>query len=179
MNRSHKNKQNQPDSSLPDHEEVTVLQQQIGELTEALQRERADVSNIRRRHAEDMANLRTSAVADVVEQLLPVIDNFERSLKYVPEDLADNQYVKGVGGLIKQFQSTLSAMGVQKIPTVGHGFDPNLHEAVSMEEGQGKHEVVTEELQSGYSMGDKIIRHAMVRVGHSDLAPSDATTPAK
>jgi molecular chaperone GrpE len=137
--------------------------QQIAELTEALQRERADAMNIRRRHDEQIANLRTMARADVIEQLLPVIDNFERALKHVPKDLADNDYVKGVGGVVKQFEKVLQDMGVERIKTVGRPFDTALHEAVSAE-GEGGHEVVSEELQSGYKMGDTVIRHAMVRV---------------
>lgn len=140
------------------------LQQQIAELTEALQRERADVTNIRRRHEEQMASLRTTLKAHVIKDLLPVIDNFERALKHVPADLADNDYVKGVQGIVKQFEKTLADLGVERIATVGQPFDPHFHEAVSMEEGDGEQEIVSEELQSGYKVGDEVIRHAMVRV---------------
>lgn len=139
-------------------------QLKIDQLTEALQRERADSTNIRRRHDQDMANLRTRVKATVIEDLLPVIDNFERALKHVPEDLKDNDYIKGVQGVVKQFEKSLADMGVERIKTVGEPFDPALHEAVSMEEGEGDHEVVSEELQSGYRLGDDVIRHAMVRV---------------
>ena len=144
--------------------DVAALEQQIAELTEALQRERADVSNIRRRHDEQLANLRTSVKAQVVRDLLPVIDNFERALKHVPAELTDNDYVKGVQGVVKQFEKTLADIGVEKIKTTGEPFDPNFHEAVSTEEGDGGEEVVSEELQSGYKLGNDVIRHAMVRV---------------
>lgn len=137
--------------------------QQIAELTEALQRERADAMNIRRRHEEQIASLRTMAKADVVEQLLPVIDNFERSLKHVPKDLVNNDYVKGVSGIVKQFEKALQDIGVERIKTVGEAFDPRFHEAVSAE-GDGEDEVVSEELQAGYKVGDTVIRHAMVKV---------------
>ncbi len=140
------------------------LQQQIGELTEALQRERADIMNIRRRHEEQVASLRTTVKAHVVKDLLPVIDNFERALKHVPAELADNEYVKGVQGIVKQFEKTLADMGVERIATVGQPFDPKYHEAISMEEGDGEQETVSEELQSGYKIGDEVVRHAMVRV---------------
>lgn len=143
---------------------VNDLEQQIAELTEALQRERADVTNIRRRHDEQMAHLRTTMKAHVVKDLLPVIDNFERALKHVPAELTNNDYVKGVEGIVKQFEKTLADMGVERIATVGQPFDPRLHEAVSMEEGDGEQEIVSEELQSGYKVGDEVIRHAMVRV---------------
>jgi molecular chaperone GrpE len=141
-----------------------ALQQQIGELTEALQRERADATNLRRRHDEQIANLKNIVKANVVRDLLPVVDNFERALKHVPADLSENDYMKGVQAVVKQFEKTLSDLGVQRIETVGQPFDPRYHEAVSMEEGDGAEEVVSEELQSGYTLGDEVIRHAMVRV---------------
>jgi len=140
------------------------LQQQIAELTEALQRERADATNLRRRHEEQVAGLKNVVKANVVRDLLPVIDNFERALKHVPKELEGNDYIKGVEGVVKQFEKTLADMGVTRIKTVGEAFDPRLHEAVSMEEGEGTEEVVSEELQAGYCLGDEVIRHAMVRV---------------
>jgi molecular chaperone GrpE len=143
---------------------LTELEQKLGEITEALQRERADAINIRRRHDEEITNLRTRLKSNVVAELLPVIDNFERALKHVPEDLKDSDYVKGVQGVVKQFEKTLADMGVERIKTVGEPFDPHLHEAVSMEEGEGSQEVVSEELQAGYKIGNDVIRHAMVRV---------------
>ncbi len=134
------------------------------QLTEALQRERADATNIRRRHDEQIASLRLTVKASVVKDLLPIIDNFERALKHVPKELEGNEYVKGIEGIVRQFEKTLADIGVERIKTVGEPFDPHLHEAVSMEAGDGKQEVVSEELQSGYRLGDDIIRHAMVRV---------------
>jgi molecular chaperone GrpE len=145
-------------------QQIAELQQQVGDLTEALQRERADATNIRRRHEEQIAGLRVTVKASVVRDLLPVVDNFERALKHVPADLADNDYIKGVQGVVKQFEKTLSDIGVVRIATVGEPFNPHFHEAVSMEEGDGPTEVVSEELQSGYVLGDEVIRHAMVRV---------------
>ncbi|HEY5442865.1 MAG TPA: nucleotide exchange factor GrpE [Candidatus Saccharimonadales bacterium] len=137
---------------------------QLEELTQALQRERADAVNLRRRHEEEIANLRTRLKANVVHDLLPVIDNFERALKHVPKELESNDYIKGVQGVVKQFEKTLADMGVERIKTVGEHFDPQVHEAVSLEEGDGKQEIVSEELQAGYRIGDDVIRHAMVRV---------------
>lgn len=145
-------------------QQAADLQQVIDELTDALQRERADAVNLRRRHDEQIANLRTVIKTTVVKDLLPVIDNFERALKHVPSDLIENEYIKGVQAVVKQFEKTLGDMGVERIATIGQPFDPHLHEAVSMEEGDGEQEVVSEELQSGYKIGDEVIRHAMVRV---------------
>lgn len=147
---------------------IAGLQKQVADLTEALQRERADSDNIRRRHDEQMASVKNLVKANVVRELLPIIDNFERALKHVPKDLEHNDYIKGVRGVVKQFEKTLHDIGVQRIKTVGENFDPRLHEAVAMEEGAGAVEVVCEELQSGYALGDEIIRHAMVKVRMED-----------
>lgn len=151
-------------SSSKPNAELEQLQQQVQDLTNALKHERADAVNLRRRHEEEIASLRTRSKATVIRELLPVIDNFERALKHVPEELADNDYVKGVQGVVKQFEKTLADMGVERIKTVGQRFDPTLHEAISMEEGKGTEEVVSEELQAGYRLGNDVIRHAMVRV---------------
>ncbi len=145
-------------------EEVEVLEQQIADLTEALQRERADVINVRRRHEEQIASLKSLVKVSVVEDLLPVIDNLERSLKHVPKELEGNDYIKGVNAVVKQFEKTLADMGVERIKTVGEPFNPVLHEAVGVEDSEGSQEIVSEELQAGYKLGDNVIRHAMVKV---------------
>jgi molecular chaperone GrpE len=143
---------------------VKDLEQKIAELTEALQRERADSDNIRRRHEEQIGGLKNLVKANVVRELLPIIDNFERALKHVPKELEKNDYVKGVNAIVRQFEKTLEQMGVERIKTTGQIFDPVLHEAVAMEESDGTVEVVSEELQPGYKLKDEIIRHAMVKV---------------
>jgi len=152
------------DNPIADEPQIDELAVQVAELTEALQRERADATNLRRRHEEQVASLKSVIKASVVRDLLPVIDNFERALKHVPAELEDNEYIKGVQGVVKQFEKTLADIGVIRIKTVGEPFDPRLHEAVSMEEGEGAQEVVSEELQAGYQLGDEVVRHAMVRV---------------
>lgn len=140
------------------------LAQENAQLNEALLRERADASNVRRRAEEDKLKMGGFYKASVIRELLPVVDNFERSLKHVPKDLESNDYIKGIQGVVKKFEQTLEKLGLQRIKTVGEHFDPNLHEAVSAEEGDGEHEIVSEELQSGWILGDEVLRHAMVRV---------------
>lgn len=139
------------------------LAQEVAGLTDALQRERADATNVRRRADEDRLKLASYFKAQVISELLPVIDNFERSLKHVPKELAGNEFIKGIQGVIKQFETTLSKLGLKRIKTVGEPFNPTLHEAVSAE-GDGVREIVSEELQSGWMIGDDVIRHAMVKV---------------
>ena len=157
-------KDNKKPSTVHPDPHSAELEAQIADLTAALQRERADAINQRRRFDEQLAGVRTTVKSTVIADLLPVIDNFERALKHVPSDLQNNDYVKGVQGIVKQFEKTLESMGVERIATVGQPFDPNVHEAVSMEEGDGQQEIVSEELQAGYKIGNDVIRHAMVRV---------------
>ena len=140
------------------------LESKVHDLTEALQRERADAMNIRRRHDEELANLRNRSKASVIRDLLPVIDNFERALKHIPKELEEDDYIKGVSGIVKQFEKTLADLGVERIKTVNEPFDPSFHEAVSVDDSGGDSEIVSEELQSGYKIGDDVLRHAMVRV---------------
>lgn len=148
-------------------EEVEKFKAQILELTNALQRERADAINVRRRHDEQLKRLKDSAKASVVRELLPAIDNLERALKHAPKDIENHDYVKGVKGVVKQFEKALNDLGVRKIKTVGEPFDPESHNAISIEGGDGTTETVSEELQSGYVLADEVIRHALVKVQRS------------
>jgi molecular chaperone GrpE len=143
---------------------VSELQKQLEELTQALQRERADAVNLRRRTDEERTKLADFYKAMVVQEMLPAIDNLERALSHTPKDLKNHDYVKGVQTVFKQFEKVFSELGVKRIKAVGEEFDPKYHEAVSMEDGGGEVEVVCEELQPGYKIGDEVIRHAMVKV---------------
>ena len=140
------------------------LQKKIDELTEALQRERADAMNLRRRTEEERAKLADFHKVMVVQDLLPAIDNLERALKHTPKDLKGHDYLKGVQGVFKQFEKAFSDLGVKRIKAKGEEFDPRYHEAVSMEDAGGDKEIITEELQAGYKIGDEVVRHAIVKV---------------
>lgn len=137
--------------------------QQIGELTAHLQRLQAEFDNYRRRATDQQASILELAKQDVIIQLLPLIDNVDRALAHVPEDLKDNAWAKGVAGVAKQASDTFTNIGVTKIETVGQPFDHNSMEAIAAE-GEGDQEVVSDELQAGYKLGDKVIRPAMVKV---------------
>lgn len=146
------------------------LQTKVDELTADLQRIQADFANFRRRSDDERGAFLDLAKQDVVLQLLPVLDNIGRAFAHIPDDLVSNPWAKGVSQIAKQAEETLKNLGVTRIEAVGQPFDPNLHEAIGYEESDVKGqmsdvEVVVEELQPGYKMGDKVIRHAMVKVG--------------
>jgi molecular chaperone GrpE len=154
---------NKKPDETPDYED---LAQQIAELTDALQRERADSINLRRQYETQLESSRQNSLVRVVRELLPAIDNLERALKHTPSDLKDHDYIKGVQAVVKQFEKIFNDLGIQKIRTVGEVFDPRLHEAVHLDDSdsQGQTEIVSEELQPGYLLGGEVIRHAMVNV---------------
>ncbi|MEO8691619.1 MAG: nucleotide exchange factor GrpE [Candidatus Saccharimonas sp.] len=142
------------------------LEQQIGELTLDLQRQRADFENYRKRVDIEKQSAREAGEVRAISRLLPVIDTIDRATMHIPKEIADNTWVKGVAGLSKQLDKSLSELKLSKIDSsVGVEFNPDVHQAIQFdEESVGDKEVVTEELQPGYSLGGKPIRHAMVRV---------------
>ena len=100
----------------------------------------------------------------LISAILAIAIFFERVFHYHRAQIHTNDFVKGIAATLKQFEKILTDIGVEKIKTVGAAFDPRYHEAISMEEGDGRHEMVSEELQAGYKIGDEVIRHAMVKV---------------
>ena len=142
-----------------------LLEQQITELNDDLKRAQADFMNLKRRTAEAHASQATRVKADIVRKLLPVLDSLERAIDHKPDSLSDNDWAKGIDAVVKQMRKTLGDYGVTKIDAVGEEFDPNLHEAIAIDDStKGRKEVVAEELQTGYKLNDVVIRHAMVKV---------------
>lgn len=143
--------------------------QKIEELTADLKRVQADFINYRRRVEEEKLRYTRFGRESAVMAILPAVDNLERSFAHIPKKLAKDHWVIGVKSVAKQLADALKGLGVEKIKSVGEEFDPDLHEAVDMEDGvadgKGKKEIVTEELQPGYMMDGEVIRHAMVKVG--------------
>lgn len=147
-------------------EAKSELEQQLGELTLDLQRTRADFENYRKRVEVEKTQAREAGQSGAVMKLLPVIDNIERAIAYVPDDLKDNKWAVGVTSLVKNLDKSLESLGVKRIEAAnGVEFNPDLHEAIQFDEAaEGEKEVIAEELQAGYLMGDRVIRHAMVKV---------------
>ena len=156
--------QDQPQEQLQEQQQPQS-QDQV-ELTADLQRMRADFENYRKRVDTEKNAAREYGASSTIVKLLPVIDNIERAIAYIPDDLKDNQWAQGIAGLSKNLAKSLEAMNVTRIEAApGTLFDPELHEAVQFDDsGDGDKEVIAEELQAGYRLGSKVIRHAMVKV---------------
>ena len=124
----------------------------------------AEYDNFRKRSAKERMELSASVKGDTVSEILPLIDNFERALAAETEDLA---YKQGVEMIFKQFGDMLTKLGVKPMELVGKEFDPNTAMAVSsIESDEYGDNTVAQVLQKGYTLGDKVIRHAMVVVAN-------------
>ena len=142
------------------------FEQKLGELTADLQRTRADFENYRKHSEADRISARETGQASTILRLLPVIDNIERAIGYAPTELAENSWVQGVVGLTKNLEKSLESLNLKRIDaSKGSIFNPDLHEAIQFdEEATGEHEIIAEELQAGYTLDGRPIRHAMVKV---------------
>lgn len=151
---------------LMENEIENEFAQQIGELTLDLQRTRADFENYRKRADMEKTAARESGQASAILKLLPVVDNIERAIAYTPEDIKDHKWVQGVASLVKNLDKSLESLNVKRIDAKpGAAFNPEFHEAIQFdEEAEGEQEVVSEELQAGYTLNGNVIRHAMVKV---------------
>lgn len=149
----------------------TELEQQVGELTADLQRVQADFVNYRSRMDDERQRVVEGAKAGTIMKILPIVDNIDRAIAHVPQDLTDNTWAKGVTALGKSLDKSLAEMGVVRIQSVGEPFNPNMHDAISAE-GDGDEEIVSEELRPGYMFGDQVLRPAMVKVVRRQSAPT-------
>ena len=135
------------------------------ELINDLQRVRADFENYRKQVENDKSRLSELTKAATIIKLLPVIDNIERAIAHVPADLKDNSWAQGVIALAKSLEKSLSELGLSRInanPNIL--FNHDLHEAVMLEDGEGKQEVIAEELRPGYMLNGQVVRPSMVKV---------------
>lgn len=142
------------------------LEQRIAELTADLQRTRADFENYMKRAESEKEMARGSGRAGAILKLLPVVDNIERAIVHMPEDLQDNPWATSVTKLTKNLDKSLAAMGVTRIDAKpGSQFDPDMHDAIQFDEdAEGEHEVISEEMQPGYKVDGVVMRPSMVKV---------------
>ncbi len=138
----------------------------VKELTEHLQRLQAEFDNFRRRTEADRSGFTDIAKQEIILQVLPLMDSIGRALLQVPNGEENDVWAKGISHIDNQGRSILKNLNVKRIHTVNQLFDPHFHEAISVE-GEGDKEFVEEELQPGYMIGDKVIRHAIVKVRRS------------
>lgn len=129
------------------------------------QRSRADLLNYKKEEKKRIAGLLEYAGESLLLEVLPILDNFERAQKELPEDLKENDYLKGLLQIKKQLEDFLKAQGVERIEVLGKKFDPNFHEVVAqINSGQKETGTIVEEVQAGYMFKGKLLRPAKVKV---------------
>lgn len=141
-----------------------VPKTEYDELEDRYKRVHAEFENYKKRSDKERTGLYNSVLGDVVEAMLPVLDNLENAVKV---ETQDESYKQGVELVLKQFKDVLTTKGVQEIPAVGETFDPAVHEAVSsvQDDSKGVQEIV-QEYRKGYKIGTRVIRHSMVVVAN-------------
>ena len=147
--------------------EIEKKDELIKEQNEKYIRLMAEFDNYRKRTEKEKAGMYAMGAKDVVEKILPVVDNFERGFSLVAEEDAEDPFTEGMQKIYKQLMTTLTDLGVTPIEAVGKEFDPNLHNAVMHVDDESVGEnIVVQEFQKGYMYKDSVVRHSMVQVAN-------------
>ena len=151
--------------------EIEQLKGERNQLLDRLARMQAEFENARKRAERERVEFRDNVTGSVVEQFLPVLDNFELALKSTG---SAQQLRSGVSLIMKQMEEALQKLQVSAIPTVGESFDPRVHEALgAVERDDVPDQHVAEEVRRGYKIRERLLRPALVRVAHNNKQVSE------
>ena len=141
--------------------------EKIEELTDKLTRQMAEFDNFRKRSEKEKSQMYEIGAKDIIEKILPIVDNFERGLGSVPEEEKNAPFVEGMEKIYKQLMTTLESVGVKPIEAVGQEFNPDFHNAVMhVEDEELGENIIAEEFQKGYMYRESVVRHSMVKVAN-------------
>ena len=141
--------------------------EKIEELTDRITRQMAEFDNFRKRSEKEKSQMYEIGAKDIIEKILPVVDNFERGLDTVPEEEKGSPFAEGMEKIYKQLMTTLDSIGVKPIEAVGQEFNPDFHNAVMhIEDEEFGENIVAEEFQKGYMYRESVVRHSMVKVAN-------------
>ena len=144
---------------------VEELKEKIKELEDGRLRQIAEFQNFRNRTEKEKSQMFDMGAKNVIEKILPVVDNFERGLASIPEDEKNSSFAQGMEMIYKQLMTELGNLGVKPIEAKGTEFNPDFHNAVmQVESDELESGMVAEELQKGYTYHDIVVRHSMVSV---------------
>lgn len=144
--------------------EDMVPKKDYEELDDRYKRILAEFENFKKRSGKEREGLYNSILSDVVEVMLPIVDNLENAAKV---ETADENYKQGIELVLKQFKNVLSSKGVEEIKALGETFDPELHEAVgSIQDDNLGEKEIAQEYRKGYKIGNRVVRHSMVVVAN-------------
>lgn len=145
-------------------EQLADCNQKAEEYLVGWQRERADFTNYKKDESKMREESRFYIKSKIVYEFLVVLDNFDMALKHMPEDLKDNNWVKGVSHIRQQLEAILKGEGAEEIGCVGEKFDPAIHESLEEVESEKESGEVLEELQKGYKLDGRVLRPAKVKI---------------
>lgn len=151
-------------STNPQLSEIENLKKELAEMTELAKRTMADLQNYKRRQSDERIQIITMANIDLIRSLIPILDNLERAKLHAPE--AAKEWFSGIEMCITQLKKVLEDSGLKQIESIGKTFNPDLHEALM--QGPGEKNIIIEELEKGYVLGDRVIKHAKVKVGNGE-----------
>jgi len=151
-----------------EHPRFKELTEENARLVRQLLRLKADFENLRRRSKLEKEKLVATANEGLLQDLLPVLDNFERALRCERDEAAGDSFFAGIQMVYQGLMQTLGSHGLKRIEAVGKAFDPTFHEAVFMAGEGGGDLIVLEETQTGYLLKEKVIRHTKVLVGQNE-----------
>ena len=155
----------EPEGQAPAGSKEKAFQDKVAALEDKVKRQMAEFDNFRKRTAKEKEQMFSMGEKNVIEKMLPVVDNFERGLAAVPENEKDSAIVSGMEMVYKQLMKQLEDLGVKPIEAVGKEFDPNFHNAVmQVESDEFETGIVAQEFQKGYTYHDVVVRHSMVGV---------------
>ena len=141
--------------------------EKIEELTDRLTRQMAEFDNFRKRTEKEKSQMYEIGAKDIIEKILPIVDNFERGLSSVSEEDKATPFAEGMEKIYKQLMTTLEGIGVKPIEAVGQEFNPDFHNAVMhVEDEELGENIIAEEFQKGYMYRDSVVRHSMVKVAN-------------
>ena len=150
-------------------EELAKAQSERDSYLDQLQRSVAEFANYRRRVEQEREQLRETAAKNLLQQVVPVLDDLHRAINAIPGEIKDSSWVNGVINIERKFAGVLERQGVTPFESLGQPFDPALHEAVATDPGSSG-SVVVEVYQNGYKLGSTLLRPAMVKVGDPPVA---------
>jgi molecular chaperone GrpE len=155
-------------------DELTRAEAEAAEYLDQLQRVQAEFANYKKRTQREREEFVSLANAALIKQLLPILDDCERALQTVPDNLRGLTWVEGIALIERRLRTTLEQQGLTGIDAVGEKFDPQLHHAMVREETTERREdEIISEFQKGYRLHDKVLRPSMVRVA---ARPRDENT---
>lgn len=166
LNTEGENLNESQNNETEDNSQIEKLQKDLAQMTEAAKRAMADLQNFKKRSEEEKKSLQQFAAMSLILEFIPIVDNFKRAAQHIPDDISENAWVQGIINIEKQLTDLLLKQGLTEIKAENEIFDAQKHEALM--QGPGEKDKVIEVFETGYMLGDKVLKPAKVKVGQGE-----------